>query len=48
LIDGDGLVRGEIYRLDDLNFSVLDREEGYNFERRPRDRHARGRRRARA
>ncbi len=35
LIDGDGRVRGEIYRLDDPELlPVLDREEGYNFERR--------------
>ena len=35
LIDGAGRVRGEIYRLDDPELlPVLDREEGYNFERR--------------
>jgi gamma-glutamylcyclotransferase (GGCT)/AIG2-like uncharacterized protein YtfP len=35
LIGGDGRVRGEIYRLDDPELlPVLDREEGYNFERR--------------
>ena len=34
LIDGAGRVRGEIYRLDDPELlPVLDREEGYNFER---------------
>jgi len=35
LIDGAGRVRGEIYQLDDPELlPVLDREEGYNFERR--------------
>jgi len=35
MIDGAGRVRGEIYQLDDLELlPVLDREEGYNFERR--------------
>ncbi len=35
LIDGAGRVRGEIFRLDDPELlPVLDREEGYNFERR--------------
>ena len=35
LIDGAGRVRGEVYRLDDPELlPVLDREEGYNFERR--------------
>jgi gamma-glutamylcyclotransferase (GGCT)/AIG2-like uncharacterized protein YtfP len=35
LIEGRGRVRGEIYRLDDPELlTVLDREEGYNFERR--------------
>jgi gamma-glutamylcyclotransferase (GGCT)/AIG2-like uncharacterized protein YtfP len=35
LIDGAGRVHGEIYRLDDPELlPVLDREEGYNFERR--------------
>ena len=35
LIDGAGRVRGEIYRLDGPELlPVLDREEGYNFERR--------------
>src|SRR5580765_2431442 len=35
LIDGRGRVRGEVYRLDDPELlPVLDREEGYNFERR--------------
>jgi gamma-glutamylcyclotransferase (GGCT)/AIG2-like uncharacterized protein YtfP len=35
LIDGTGRVRGEIYRLDGPELlPVLDREEGYNFERR--------------
>ena len=35
LIDGRGRVRGEIYRLDDSELlPILDREEGYNFERR--------------
>jgi gamma-glutamylcyclotransferase (GGCT)/AIG2-like uncharacterized protein YtfP len=35
LIAGAGRVRGELYRLDDPELlPVLDREEGYNFERR--------------
>src|SRR5437870_8556689 len=35
LVAGAGRVRGEIYRLDDPELlPVLDREEGYNFERR--------------
>jgi gamma-glutamylcyclotransferase (GGCT)/AIG2-like uncharacterized protein YtfP len=35
LIEGRGRVRGEIYRLDDPELlTILDREEGYNFERR--------------
>ena len=35
LIGGAGRVRGEIYQLDDPELlPVLDREEGYNFERR--------------
>src|SRR5262249_30668809 len=35
MIDGAGRVRGEIYQLDDPELlPVLDREEGYNFERR--------------
>ena len=35
LVDGDGHVRGEIYRLDDPELlAVLDRAEGYNFDRR--------------
>jgi len=35
LVDGAGNVRGEIYRLDDPELlAVLDREEGYNFDRR--------------
>ena len=35
LIDGAGRVRGEIYRLDGPELlPVLDREEGYNFDRR--------------
>jgi len=34
LIDGPGRVRGELYRLHDRELlPVLDREEGYNFER---------------
>ncbi len=34
LVDGAGRVCGEIYRLDDPELlAVLDREEGYNFER---------------
>ena len=34
LVDGDGRVRGELYRLHDAELlRVLDREEGYNFER---------------
>ena len=35
LVDGDGRVRGELYRLHDAALlPTLDREEGYNFERR--------------
>jgi gamma-glutamylcyclotransferase (GGCT)/AIG2-like uncharacterized protein YtfP len=35
LVDGAGRVSGEIYRLHDPELlPVLDREEGYNFERR--------------
>jgi gamma-glutamylcyclotransferase (GGCT)/AIG2-like uncharacterized protein YtfP len=34
LIEGRGRVRGEIYRLDPELLAVLDREEGYNFQRR--------------
>ncbi len=35
LVDGDGRVRGELYRLHDRELlPVLDRQEGYNFERR--------------
>lgn len=35
LIDGRGSVKGEVYRLDDPQLlAVLDREEGYNFDRR--------------
>jgi gamma-glutamylcyclotransferase (GGCT)/AIG2-like uncharacterized protein YtfP len=35
LVVGAGRVRGELYRLDDPELlPVLDREEGYNFERR--------------
>ena len=35
LVDGNGRVHGEIYRLDDPQLlPVLDREEGYNFVRR--------------
>jgi gamma-glutamylcyclotransferase (GGCT)/AIG2-like uncharacterized protein YtfP len=34
LVEGDGAVRGELYRLHDAELlRVLDREEGYNFER---------------
>lgn len=34
LVEGRGAVRGEIYRLDRPELlPVLDREEGYNFER---------------
>ena len=34
LVAGDGAVRGELYRLHDAELlRVLDREEGYNFER---------------
>lgn len=36
LVEGPGRVRGELYRVDDAELlPVLDREEGYNFERRP-------------
>jgi gamma-glutamylcyclotransferase (GGCT)/AIG2-like uncharacterized protein YtfP len=35
LVDGEGTVRGELYRLRDAELlHALDREEGYNFERR--------------
>jgi gamma-glutamylcyclotransferase (GGCT)/AIG2-like uncharacterized protein YtfP len=35
LVAGAGRVRGELYRLDDPEvLPVVDREEGYNFERR--------------
>ncbi|HXH83826.1 MAG TPA: gamma-glutamylcyclotransferase family protein, partial [Candidatus Tectomicrobia bacterium] len=35
LVEGGGRVRGELYRLDDPELlPVLDREEGYNFQRR--------------
>jgi gamma-glutamylcyclotransferase (GGCT)/AIG2-like uncharacterized protein YtfP len=35
LVDGAGRVRGEVYRLEAPELlPVLDREEGYNFERR--------------
>ena len=35
LIEGRGRVRGEVYRLDGAELlPILDREEGYNFERR--------------
>ena len=34
LVDGEGWVHGELYRLRDRELlRVLDREEGYNFER---------------
>lgn len=35
LVDGQGRVKGELYRLHDRELlPVLDRAEGYNFERR--------------
>lgn len=35
LVEGDGRVSGEVYRLDDPELlPMLDREEGYNFDRR--------------
>ena len=35
LVEGRGRVRGELYRLHDAELlRTLDREEGYNFERR--------------
>jgi gamma-glutamylcyclotransferase (GGCT)/AIG2-like uncharacterized protein YtfP len=35
LVEGPGRVSGELYRLDEAELLVtLDREEGYNFERR--------------
>jgi gamma-glutamylcyclotransferase (GGCT)/AIG2-like uncharacterized protein YtfP len=35
LVEGEGVVRGELYRLEDPQvLPVVDREEGYNFERR--------------
>ena len=34
LIEGEGRVRGELFRLRDAELlRILDREEGYNFER---------------
>ena len=34
LVDGKGWVRGELYRLHDRELlPILDRQEGYNFER---------------
>jgi gamma-glutamylcyclotransferase (GGCT)/AIG2-like uncharacterized protein YtfP len=36
LIDGEGTVRGEVYRIEaEEVLHALDREEGYNFDRRP-------------
>jgi gamma-glutamylcyclotransferase (GGCT)/AIG2-like uncharacterized protein YtfP len=35
LVEGTGRVSGEVYRLDDAELlAALDREEGYNFDRR--------------
>lgn len=35
LVDGAGTVRGELYRIDGPELlAAIDREEGYNFERR--------------
>jgi gamma-glutamylcyclotransferase (GGCT)/AIG2-like uncharacterized protein YtfP len=35
IVAGEGRVRGELYRLDDPQvLRAVDREEGYNFERR--------------
>ena len=35
LVDGGGRVSGEVYRLDDPELlPLLDRQEGYNFDRR--------------
>lgn len=35
LVDGSGTVRGELYRIDDPELlAAIDREEGYNFQRR--------------
>lgn len=49
LVAGAGRVRGEVYRLDDPELlPVLDREEGYNFVRRPAAVTLAGGRRARA
>ena len=49
LIDGRGSVRGELYRIDDPELlPVLDREEGYNFDRRRSDVALANGRRARA
>jgi gamma-glutamylcyclotransferase (GGCT)/AIG2-like uncharacterized protein YtfP len=37
LVEGRGTVTGEVYRIDSLELlPVVDREEGYNFERRRR------------
>lgn len=34
LVEGSGRVRGELFRLDPQVLPAVDREEGYNFERR--------------
>jgi gamma-glutamylcyclotransferase (GGCT)/AIG2-like uncharacterized protein YtfP len=49
LVEGVGRVSGEVYRLDDPELlPVLDREEGYNFDRRRTTVTLAGGRRARA
>jgi gamma-glutamylcyclotransferase (GGCT)/AIG2-like uncharacterized protein YtfP len=49
LVDGDGWVRGELYRLRDRELlRALDRAEGYNFERRRAGVRLAGGRRSRA
>ena len=38
IVEGQGRVRGELYRIDDSQvLPTVDREEGYNFERRLTD-----------
>jgi gamma-glutamylcyclotransferase (GGCT)/AIG2-like uncharacterized protein YtfP len=49
LVDGPGRVRGELYRLHDRELlRILDRDEGYNFERRRAGVQLAGGRRSRA
>jgi gamma-glutamylcyclotransferase (GGCT)/AIG2-like uncharacterized protein YtfP len=49
IVEGEGMVRGELYRLESpLVLPAVDREEGYNFERRLTEVTCAGGRRARA